>query len=354
MSGHLKGIRSTFVSTKRIRTHVLSSGDLNDTPVILLHGNLSSATFFEELMLALSGRYRCIAPDIRGFGETEDLPIDATRGLRDPADDLRELMDTLGVDSAHLAGWSAGAGIITQFAIDHPERTNSLTLIAPVSPYGFGGTLDIHGTLVAKDYSGSGGGTVSSDVVEQMRLADPDSDSPVAARQLLRNFYVKPPFRPARENMLVDAIHMAIVDERHYPGDFVKSEYWPHVAPGNWGIINAISPKYFNASTIVDMPQKPPILWIRGDTDVVVSDKSSFDLASYYDENSERGNDGRVLTPQPMIGQTREVLEKYAENGGRVEEIVVDRTGHSPFLENPAAFVSSFTRFLSSCNSDHG
>ncbi len=350
MSTHLQGIRSSFVSTKRLRTHVLSSGDSKSTPVILLHGNLSSATFFEELMLALSGQYRCIAPDIRGFGETEDLPIDATRGLRDPAEDLLELLNTLGVDSAHLAGWSAGAGIITQFAIDYPERTKSLTLIAPVSPYGFGGTLDTHGTLAAEDFSGSGGGTVSSDVVEQLRLADPDSDSPVAARQLLRNFYVIPPLRIAREDAFVDAIYLAKIDEQHYPGDYVKSEHWPYVAPGNWGIINAMSPKYFNVSTIVDMQQKPPILWVRGEADVVVSDNSVFDLANHYDAESERGINGWTPKPQPMIGQTREVLGRYAENGGTVEEIVIENAGHSPFLENLASFVSSFTHFLSNCH----
>ena len=345
MSTHLKGIRSSFVSTKRLLTHVLSSGDSNDKTLVLLHGNLSSATFFEEMMLALSGQYRCIAPDIRGFGETEDLPIDATRGLRDPADDLRELLDTLGIEAAHLAGWSAGAGIITQFAIDYPERTNSLTLIAPVSPYGFGGTIDTYGTLAAEDFSGSGGGTISSDVVEQMRLADPGSDSPFAARQLLRNVYVKPPLRLAREDAFIDSIYSSKINEQHYPGDYVKSEHWPFVAPGNWGIINAMSPKYYNVSTIIDMQKKPPILWVRGDADIVVSDNSAFDLANHYDEESEAGSNSP--SPQPMIGQTREVLSRYAANGGSFEEVVFDGVGHSPFLENPDTFLSSFTRFLS-------
>jgi pimeloyl-ACP methyl ester carboxylesterase len=350
MSKHLKGIRSTFVSTKRLRTHVLSSGDSKDAPIVLLHGNLSSGTFFEDLMLSLAGRFRCITPDIRGFGETEDLPIDATRGLRDPADDLCELLDTMGVESAHLVGWSAGAGIIMQFALDHPERTKSLTLIAPVSPYGFGGTRDILGTRSAEDFSGSGGGTVSSDVVEQMRLADAQSDSPFAARQLIRNFYVVPPLKLAREDAFVESIYQARINDQHYPGDYVTSENWPYVAPGNWGIINAMSPKYFDVSTIVDMQLKPPILWIRGDADIVVSDSSAFDLANYYDEESERGGNGVSPKPQPMIGQTRNVLRRYAENGGTFEEIVVEGVGHSPFLESPAAFVSSFTRFLSNCH----
>lgn len=139
MPTHLKGICSTFVPTKRLRTHVLTSGDSKDTPVILVHGNLSAATFFEELMLALDGRYRCIAPDIRGFGETEGLPTDVTRGLGDPADDLCELLNALGVDSAHLVGWSAGAGVIMQFALDHPERTKSS------GTFGSRGGLDLFG-----------------------------------------------------------------------------------------------------------------------------------------------------------------------------------------------------------------
>ena len=349
MSTHLAGIRSTFVPTKRLRTHILSSGDAEDTPIILLHGNLSAATFFEELMLELSGQYWCIAPDMRGFGESEGLPIDATRGLRDLADDLHEVLEAVGVESAHLVGWSAGAGVITQFALDHPERAKSLTLISPVSPYGFGCTSDVRGSLSADDFSGSGGGTVNEEVVEQILLADLNSESTVAARQLLRSLYVKSPFRFAREDTFVDAIHMVKISEQHYPGDFVKSEHWPHVAPGKWGLINAISPKYFNTSTIVDMPQKPPILWVRGDSDLIISDNSLLDLATYYDEQAgPRNSGGTTPQPQPMIGQTREVLARYAENGGTVEEVVIEDTGHSPFLENPAAFVSNFTRFLSS------
>lgn len=335
MSTHLQGIRSTFVSTKRLRTHLLSSGDANDTPIVLVHGNLSAATFFEELMLELSGEYRCIAPDMRGFGESEGLPIDATRGLRDLADDLCELLRASNVDAAHLVGWSAGAGVISQFALDNPGRAMSLTLISPVSPYGFGGTRDIQGSLVAEDFSGSGGGTVNAEVVEQLQIADPSSESPVAARQLLRNLFVKSPFRFAREDALIAAVHMSKVGEQHYPGDFVTIENRPHVGPGKWGIINALSPKYFDTSAIADMPEKPPILWVRGDADLIVSDNSLLDPAT---------------DPQPMIGQTRDVLARYVSNGGMVEEIVIEDAGHSPFLENPADFVAGFTNFLSRCH----
>ena len=170
------------------------------------------------------------------------------------------------------------------------------------------------------------------------------------ASYILLNLYVKPPLKLAREDTFVDAIYMAKVNEQHYPGDFVKSEHWPYVAPGNWGLINAVSPKYFNTSAIIDMPLKPPILWVRGDADVIVSDNSLLDPATHYDEQIEPDSTGDAAMPQsqPMIGQTREVLTRYADNGGTFEEIVIEDTGHSPFLENPAAFVASFNRFLES------
>ena len=347
MNKHLPGIRASFVPTKRLRTHLLSSGDARAPAIVLLHGSLSSANFFEELMLAMSGTYYCVAPDLRGFGETEAKPIDATRGLRDLADDLCELLDTLGIESAHLLGWSAGAGVIMQFAIDQPERVRSLSLVAPVSPYGFGCTSDIHGSLTAEDFSGSGGGTVNAEAVEQLRQADKDSASMFAARQLLSNFYVKPPFKLPREDALVDAVYRTRLGEQHYPGDFVSTETWPFVAPGHYGLLNAISPKYFNTSSIIDLAHKPPVLWVHGDADVIVSDHSLFDLATHYNEQSETPSGGLPPQAQPMLAQTREVLRQYVENGGTAEEITMSGVGHSPFLEKSSEFVASLTHFLS-------
>lgn len=346
---HLPGIRSGMVATARIRSHVLVSGPDTGEPLFFLHGNLSAATYFEELMLAMPAGYRCIAPDLRGYGETEDLPIDATRGARDTADDLESLFEALDIEAAHLAGWSAGAASVMQFTMDQPGRVASLTLIAPVSPYGFGGTCDVHGSPAAKDFAGSGAGTVNTDVVDQMRLANTGSDSPAAPLQLLRQFFVNPPLRLDREEILVKATLKQKLGDRRYPGDYVQSEYWPHVAPGKWGPINALSPKYYNTSGIVDLADKPPVLWIRGDADVVISDNSLFDLAALENEQTDSGDSQSVaatIHPQPMVGQMREVLRRYSINGGQVEEYAMKDTGHSPFLEKPEEFVREFCRFL--------
>jgi pimeloyl-ACP methyl ester carboxylesterase len=343
---HLAGIRAVTISTERIRSQVLFSGPENGTPLIFLHGNLSAATFFEELMVAMPAEYRCIAPDLRGYGDTEDLTIDATRGARDTADDLKSLFEALGVESAHLAGWSAGAGTVMQFALDHPASVDSFTLIAPVSPYGFGGTCDVRGTPYASDFAGSGAGTVNADAVEQMRAGDESSESPAAPVQLLRKVFVNPPLRLERETTLVAAMLKQKLGDRRYPGDYVPSQSWPYVAPGDWGPINALSPKYFNTSSIVDMADKPPVLWIRGEADVVISDNSLFDLAALA-ESGDGHPTAAPARPQPMVGQMREVLSRYEQNGGLIEEFVIEGAGHAPFLEKPEVFLRKFIGFLS-------
>ena len=41
--------------------------------------------------------------------------------------------------------------------------------------------------------------------------------------------------------------------------------------------------------------------------------------------------------PQPMLAQTRAVLDRYAANGGAYREVVIEDAGHSPYLEKPEA-----------------
>ena len=80
----LPGITAKIITTDRISTRVLFSGPDDGVPVLFLHGNVSSATWWEETMLALSPEHRGIAPDQRGFGEAEfEKKIDATRGMGD-------------------------------------------------------------------------------------------------------------------------------------------------------------------------------------------------------------------------------------------------------------------------------
>ena len=139
MAPLLDGVTAGDVETPRLATHLLRSGPEDGVPVIFVHGNVSSSTFFEDTLAALPGGYRGLAPDLRGYGGSGTKPLDATRGLRDFSDDLRALVGTLGLEGqkVHLAGWSAGCTVFLQYSIDSPDSVASLTLVDPMSPYAF-------------------------------------------------------------------------------------------------------------------------------------------------------------------------------------------------------------------------
>jgi len=58
----LEGITSHIVQTDRLKVHVLTAGPAGGAPVLFIHGNGASATFWEETMLALPPGFRGIAP----------------------------------------------------------------------------------------------------------------------------------------------------------------------------------------------------------------------------------------------------------------------------------------------------
>jgi len=343
----LPGITSQMVDTPRIRLHVLSSGPVDGEPVVFIHGNFSASTYYEETMLAMPPRYRCLAPDLRGYGLTEDKLIDATRGARDWSDDLAALFTTLGLDRVHLVGWSLGAGPVLQYLLDHPAGVASITLLAPISPYGFGATRGLDGQPCFPDYAGSGGGVVAPEFIRRIQENDRGAEDPNSPRNIINAFYYKPPFRAAREEDFLSASLLEKTGPQKYPGDMVPSPNWPNVAPGNFGPINATSPRHFNVSGIVGVTPKPPILWVRGSDDQIVSDASMFDIGTLGKLGFVPGWPGdEVFPPQPMIGQTRAVLEQYAARGGRYQEQVIPDTAHSPHIEKPAEFNAIFHAFL--------
>jgi len=156
----LPGITLERVPTSRLTVAVLSVTGRTGPAVLFVHGNVSSSLFWQPTMLALPAAYRPLAIDLRGFGATDPEPVDATRGLRDYADDLAAAIEALGLDAVHLVGWSMGGGVVMQYLADRPgsHRVASLTLVDPVSPFGFGGTRGVDGILCDPYGAGSGGG----------------------------------------------------------------------------------------------------------------------------------------------------------------------------------------------------
>lgn len=342
------GIRTTLVATDRADTFVRHDDRPDGEPVVLVHGNISSSVFWEETLLALPAGFRGLAPDLRGYGDTEPLPIDATRGLRDFADDLAAALDALELDRVHLAGWSMGGGVAMQLLLDQPDRVASLTLVDPVSPYGFGGTRGPDGELLSPDGAGSGGGAVNPDFVKRLAEQDAEGTDATSPRGVMRAFYFAPAPPHPREDDFVASMLTTRIGEDHYPGDSRASEAWPHVAPGDRGILNTMAATHCDLSGIVDVQPKPPVLWVRGSADQIVSDTSMLDLAMLGRLGAVPGWPGEdQCPPQPMVTQTRAVLDRYAAAGGRYDEVVVEGAGHSPHVERPEEFQQAFFAFLS-------
>jgi pimeloyl-ACP methyl ester carboxylesterase len=342
----LPGVTAETITSERITTRVLFSGPEEGIPVLFLHGNLSSATWWEEVMVTLPDGFRGIAPDQRGFGDAEfSKKIDGTRGMADLADDALALLDTLGYDKAHFVGNSLGGSVLWWVLKDSPARVVTATLVAPGSPYGFGGTRDIEGTPCYDDFAGCGAGIASNpDVVRLVSEGYRGSENPKGIRMALRTLVYRPPFVPEREEDLLTSALSIHVGEQDWPGDFVPSPNWPHFAPGQWGAANALSSKYaFDPEDLDLMEPKPDILWIRGEEDKAVADGAASDPAVLGALGLIPNYPGpEVYPPQPMIAQTRAVLDKYTHAGGSFKEVVIAETGHVPFIENLDAFNDIF------------
>jgi pimeloyl-ACP methyl ester carboxylesterase len=329
------------IDTGRIVTNCWVSGQEDGRPVLLVHGNITTGRFWQAVAERLPAGYRVVAPDLRAFGRTEARPIDATRGLRDWSDDLRALVEKLGwADRAliHAAGWSMGGGILQQYAIDHSGDLASLTLVAPLSPYGFGATRDAAGTATRSDFAGSGGGTAAPDFVRRLKEKDASEDEPMSSpRVTMRSFFWSPKFKAPDEDELIEEVLLTGIGDELYPGDSTPSENWPMVAPGSRGVNNAMAPNYCDTSGFAAIARKPPVIWVRGDEDQVVSDASMFDFGTLGKIGAVPGWPGEEEYPsQPMVSQTRAVLERYAAGGGHYREIVLEGCGHGPVIERPA------------------
>jgi pimeloyl-ACP methyl ester carboxylesterase len=288
-----------------------------------------------------------LAPDMRGFGDSEPAPLDATRGLADWADDIDALLTALGVTAPpHLVGWSTGGAAIVDFATKHPVA--SLTLLDPVPPYGYGG-VRADGRPAYADHAGSGGGTANPELVSRLAAGDAARESPFSPRNVLNALYFAPGHRetPEREDVLVAEVLKTLIGPTGYPGDSVWSPNWPGSGPGTTGVLNALSPKYCSWASIVDLDPKPPVLWTHGSEDVVVADGSPMEMGTVGSLGAIDGWPGTdVFPPQPMVTQIRDVLDRYAAAGGKVHIEIIEGAGHSPHLEKKAEWLTVFVTVL--------
>ena len=347
------GFTSSRIETSRLAQNVWTSGPEDGRPVLLVHGNLTTGGFWAYVAAELPDDVRVIAPDLRGFGGTDAEPVDATRGLGDMADDVHALLEALdlsGGSRVMAAGWSMGAGVLQQLAVEHPDDLAGLVLVAPLSPYGFGGTIGEEGRLAFEDGASTGGGGANAEFVRRLAEKDATEGDPSSSpRLVLRSFFGPEDNADAvDEDFLVDELLTTRTGDDFYPGDSTASANWPTLAPGTRGILNTMAPTHFRtADTLVALDPKPPVTWVHGSEDKIVSDASLFDLATLGAMGAIPGWPGpEVLPSQPMAAQMRAVLARYADAGGTTREVSLEGVGHGIPLARPGVVAAELTALL--------
>lgn len=121
-------LRFRMVATRRARLSTLEAG--SGPPVVALHGLGGTKGSFLPTVAALGERFRVIAVDLPGFGDS-DKPIGASYDARFFARAVINLLDALQLGRVHLIGNSLGGRVALEVGLLHPDRVDRLALLCP-------------------------------------------------------------------------------------------------------------------------------------------------------------------------------------------------------------------------------
>lgn len=100
-------------------------------PLLLIHGVITDSTLYRETSRILSDYYRVIRYDRRGNSRSKTVNTPYEFDLKEQADDIRDLLDELGIQETYIAGASAGAVIGQYFLSEYPDRVRHLIMYEP-------------------------------------------------------------------------------------------------------------------------------------------------------------------------------------------------------------------------------
>ncbi len=97
--------------------------------ILLIHGVADTSKAWFAWVPRLARQFRLVRPDLRGFGQSTVPPADYAWSLSGFAQDLKGLLDHLGMSPVHVVGQRIGGSVAMQFAHDYPACVKSLTVI---------------------------------------------------------------------------------------------------------------------------------------------------------------------------------------------------------------------------------
>jgi len=113
------------VNGSRISYELTGSGP----PLVLIHGLGGSKRIWSRLREDLTAAFMVVTYDLRGAGDTVEIGTAKELSLAVWADDLRGLLERLGIDRPVLVGHSLGASIALKYALARPEEVSALVLM---------------------------------------------------------------------------------------------------------------------------------------------------------------------------------------------------------------------------------
>ncbi len=130
----VEGVTFRFIETNGIRMRIAESGDAGPL-VLLVHGWPESWYSWRHQLTALAGAgYRVVAPDMRGYGETDAPAAVEDYDIEHLAADMVGVLDALGEEQAIIIGHDWGAIVAWNSVLLHPSRFSAL--VAMSVPYG--------------------------------------------------------------------------------------------------------------------------------------------------------------------------------------------------------------------------
>ncbi len=99
------------------------------TPIIFLHGSWNDSSQWVSIIESLSPKFHCFAPDLLGFGESENPNIHHSIDLQ--VECIAEFLQALKLEKVYLVGHSLGGWIAASYALKYPEQVCSLVLLSP-------------------------------------------------------------------------------------------------------------------------------------------------------------------------------------------------------------------------------
>lgn len=122
---HGNAVKHGRARVNGIRMHYVVAGE--GEPLLLMHGTPKTHFYWYRLIPLLTPRFRVVAPDLRGFGDTDKPPAEEGYDSLTNARDMEELMTQLGHDTFHLHGEDRGAEFAYVLAATNPNRVKTLS-----------------------------------------------------------------------------------------------------------------------------------------------------------------------------------------------------------------------------------